>query len=143
MAPTIADEQHPATGAQDDTTSTERKDRMSATTATEPQVDDSRTANRNADETIDSQGAADLLHCDAGTVQTLARRGELPGLKFGRDWLFVRADLLAYLAQRGRDEAEQRRRQREIPPLHPAVGLPVSPGRKRRRTPPTLPALMP
>ncbi len=117
---------------------------MSENSTTEPhEEDDSRSQDRNADETIDSQGAADLLHCDAGTVQTLARRGELPGLKFGRDWLFVRSDLLAYLAQRGRDEAEQRRRQREIPHLHPAVGLPVGPGRKRRRTPPTLPTLMP
>lgn len=133
----------PTTSAQNNTTSIEGKDRMSVTTATEPLAEEARNPNRNTDETIDSHGAADLLHCDAGTVQTLARRGELPGLKFGRDWLFVRADLLAYLAQRGRDEAEQRRRQREIPPLHPAVGLPVSPGRKRRRTPPTLPTLLP
>ena len=33
-------------------------------------------------------------------AEELARAGEIPGLKIGRGWLFVRADLLAFLAER-------------------------------------------
>lgn len=41
-----------------------------------------------------------------------ARAGEIPGLKLGRSLLFVRADLLAYLAEKARDEAHERRANR-------------------------------
>jgi excisionase family DNA binding protein len=44
-------------------------------------------------ETIDSDQCAELLRCTPGQVEEMARAGEIPGLKIGRGWLFVRADL--------------------------------------------------
>jgi excisionase family DNA binding protein len=86
-------------------------------------------------ETIDSDQCAELLRCTPGQVEEMARAGEIPGLKIGRGWLFVRADLLAYLAERARDEAAQRRARRQ-------PGNAVTPIIKRRRNvPPVLPVL--
>ena len=86
-------------------------------------------------ETIGSEDCATLLHCTPEQVEELARAGEIPGLKLGRSWLFVRADLLAYLAEKARAEAQERRAKRQ-----PATGH--APDIKpRRRQPPVLPAL--
>jgi excisionase family DNA binding protein len=94
----------------------------------------------NADETIDARGAASLLHCDPTTVEDLARRGELPCTKVGRGWLFVRTDLLAYLAQRGREEAEERRRKRSEPtPLPKPEAIAARMRTPRRRPLVTIP----
>lgn len=60
-------------------------------------------------ETIDVKECAALLMCSEETVEELTRTGEIPGMKYGRGWLYVRADLLAYVAQRAREEAEERR----------------------------------
>jgi excisionase family DNA binding protein len=89
----------------------------------------------NSDETIDARGAAELLHCDSTTVEDLARRGELPCTKVGRSWIFVRSDLLAYLAQRGRQEAEERRRQRTEPTPIPKPEVIAARMRNPRRRP--------
>lgn len=95
----------------------------------------------NADETIDARGAAALLHCDPTTVEDLARRGDLPCTKVGRGWIFVRQDLLAYLAQRGRAEAEERRRKRcEPAPAPHARPMAESPRKGRRRPLVAIPA---
>ena len=82
-------------------------------------------------ETIDSAQCAELLRCTPEQVEELARTGEIPGLKLGRSWLFVRADLLAYLAEKARKEAEERRSRRQ-PGVMPMV-------KPRRRVPPPLP----
>lgn len=82
-------------------------------------------------ETIDSTECAELLRCTPEQVEELARAGEIPGLKLGRSWLFVRHDLLAYLAEKARLEAEKRRAKRQ-----PGVVQMVRP---RRRVPPPLP----
>lgn len=37
---------------------------------------------------------ADLLSCEPETVQARARSAELPGLKFGKSWVFPRSALL-------------------------------------------------
>jgi excisionase family DNA binding protein len=42
--------------------------------------------------------AADLLHVSIKTVLRLARGGELPGRKIGREWRFERSALLMYVA---------------------------------------------
>lgn len=42
--------------------------------------------------------AAELLRVSVKTVLRLARDGELPGRKVGREWRFARADLLAWLS---------------------------------------------
>lgn len=49
------------------------------------------------DEVLTTQEAADLLKLSAGHVSDLARCGDLPGVKLGRDWRFSRRALLALL----------------------------------------------
>lgn len=83
-------------------------------------------------ETIDAEECAELLRCTPTQVEELARSGEIPGLKLGRSWLFVKGDLLAYLAEKARKEAETRRARRQ-----PGVTQLVT--KQRRKTPPPLP----
>jgi excisionase family DNA binding protein len=83
---------------------------------------------------IISTECAELLRCTADQVEELARAGELPATKIGRAWLFVRADLLAYLAERARLEAEARRSRRQ-----PGVSEIPQRLQSRRRSPPVLP----
>lgn len=85
-------------------------------------------------DTIDATQCAELLFCDVATIEALARKGDLPGLKFGRGWVFFRADLLLYLAERARQAAEQRRLRLTAIPMAPKNG-------RRRRAPPLLPSL--
>jgi excisionase family DNA binding protein len=84
------------------------------------------------DPVIGSDECAAMLRCTAEQVEELARAGEIPGLKMGRAWLFVRADLLAYLAEKARDEAQERRAKRQ-----PRQDQPEPP-KPRRRAPPVL-----
>ena len=82
-------------------------------------------------DTIDADECAQLLRCTVGQVEEMARGGDIPGLKIGRGWLFVRADLLAFLAERARQEAADRRAKRcPNPKVQPIT---------RRRAPPALP----
>lgn len=60
-------------------------------------------------ETIGRAECANLLHCSAVKIEELARDGEIPALHFGKDWVFVRADLLDFLATKARADAEERR----------------------------------
>ena len=87
-------------------------------------------------DTIDAAECAELLRCTAGQVEEMARAGDIPGLKIGRGWLFVRADLLSFLADRARQEAAARRSKR-------SPGPNVEQIKPRRRAPPALPALAP
>ena len=86
-------------------------------------------------DTIDTEQCAELLHCKPDQVEELARTGEIPGLKLGRSWLFIRSDLLAYLAEKARSEAQDRRAKRQ-----PAANVREISARARRRPPPALPA---
>lgn len=83
-------------------------------------------------ETMNSEQCGELLHCTPKHVEELAREGEIPGTKIGREWIFVRSDMLAYLAERGREEAAERRRKRTARASQPVAIKP------RRRTPPAL-----
>jgi len=83
-------------------------------------------------EVIDSEECARMLGCTALQVEEMARAGELPGLKIGRSWRFVRADLLAWLAEKARAEAEERRSKRNVKQAEPVKPQP------RRRVPPSL-----
>jgi excisionase family DNA binding protein len=82
-------------------------------------------------DTIDADQCAELLLCTSQQVEELARGGDLPALKIGRRWLFVRADLLSYLAEKGRADAQERRSQRSLG----ATPLLIKP---RRGSPPLL-----
>jgi excisionase family DNA binding protein len=83
---------------------------------------------------ITSAECAELLRCTPEHAEELARSGDLPATKIGRNWLFVRADLLAYLAERAREEAQQRRSRRQ-----PGVSAIISTAKPRRRVAPVLP----
>jgi excisionase family DNA binding protein len=52
------------------------------------------------DEVLTTAQLAELLHVDQKAVLALARKGELPGRKIGRDWRFSRAAVLDWLANR-------------------------------------------
>ena len=67
---------------------------------------------KSVNETIGSDQCAELLRCTPEQIEELARVGDLPALKIGRSWLFVRSDLLSYLAERARAEAQERRAKR-------------------------------
>lgn len=86
-------------------------------------------------ETINSEECAQLMRCTPERIEELARAGEIPGLKIGRNWLFVRNDLLAYLAEKAREEAQARRMKRQ-----PYAPIPLA--KPRRQTPPVLPILV-
>ena len=49
---------------------------------------------------LDAAGAADLLHVSTKTILKLARAGELPGRKVGREWRFEASALLDHVAGR-------------------------------------------
>jgi excisionase family DNA binding protein len=87
---------------------------------------------------------AALLQCSDETVREQAVAGTLPGVKFGRDWVFPAPALLDAIDQQARDEAENRRRPapsgatltsvpRGAPPALPTVG-PPGPRRAGRRS---------
>jgi excisionase family DNA binding protein len=47
---------------------------------------------------LDAAQAAVLLHCSKEHVETLARRGQLPGVKYGRSWVFLATQLRRQIA---------------------------------------------
>lgn len=87
-------------------------------------------------DTINSEQCADLLQCTEATVEELTRKGELPGVKFGRGWIYVKASLLEYLAQKAMREAEERRLNIRERAQTPAT---IQVLRPKRKTPPVLP----
>lgn len=46
---------------------------------------------------LDSQRAAELVHVHPETLKRRARRGEIPGVKFGKLWRFRASGLEAYI----------------------------------------------
>ncbi len=50
-------------------------------------------------EILSEKEVADLLDCEPTTVQARANKAELPGLKFGRSWVFPRSALMESLHQ--------------------------------------------
>jgi len=49
---------------------------------------------------IKAQDAADLLGAHIETIRRMARRGDLPAFKVGKDWRFRRTDLMKWIEQR-------------------------------------------
>lgn len=80
------------------------------------------------DMTLDTRGAAELLHVSESTVQALARAGEIPGTQLGGHWLFVRDDLIETLRARAAEEQRARRETAErmalLPKPHRTRGRP-------------------
>jgi excisionase family DNA binding protein len=50
------------------------------------------------DEILDVQGAARVLGVSARTVYNLARQGEIPAMRIGREWRFARKNLVEWVA---------------------------------------------
>lgn len=108
---------------------------------------ESECSGKNSDETIDAHAAAILLHCDVLQIEALARRGEIPGTKIGRGWIFLRTQLLAAIADKASLESAERRANhcaiRRVT-LGGPPGEPDSPARLRgrpRKSAPRLPSL--
>lgn len=91
-----------------------------------------------ATETITADQCAELLRCTTDQVEELTRKGELPGIKIGRSWIYVKADLLDYLAARARTEAEERRLDLQSRLNKASTGATPT-IRPRRTQPPALP----
>jgi hypothetical protein len=87
---------------------------------------------------LDGEAVAAMLRCEETTVEERARRGDLPGLKFGHGWIFPRDALLARLNELALEEAKRRR----IPAKGTAESRSVPDSNVRRaRTRPVLPTL--
>lgn len=79
---------------------------------------------------LDEVEFAELLECEPTTVQEQARRGELPGVKIGRGWIFPRTAILEALHQKAMDNMRK-----------PATAAPraIKKPQPLRRVPPVLP----
>jgi len=51
-----------------------------------------------AKEIVDVEGAAELLGVSNWTIYQLARKGTIPGTRVGKEWRFVRASLIQWVA---------------------------------------------
>jgi excisionase family DNA binding protein len=49
-------------------------------------------------EIVDVEGAATLLGVSTTTIYNLARKGEIPATRVGREWRFARQNLIAWVA---------------------------------------------
>lgn len=85
---------------------------------------------------------AQLLLCAPDTVRELARSGQLPGLKPGRDWIFPAGALFTRLDQLATEGATTRRSPaKPSATLHTMPGGPSGASRRAGRQPPALPSL--
>lgn len=57
---------------------------------------------RQPEEWLDVKGAAEYLGLCREYLCKLARRGEIPASRLGRDWRFRRSELDAHMAKQGR-----------------------------------------
>ncbi len=84
---------------------------------------------------MSSDECAELLRATKEQIEEMARGGDLPALKIGRSWLFLRQDLLTFLAEKARREAEERRARRQ-------PGVQSTASNPRRQVPPVLPTAL-
>jgi excisionase family DNA binding protein len=93
----------------------------------------------NLSDLPDDTEMAAALGCTPETVQARALAGELPGVKFGRGWVFPREAVLEALNRAARLQAEARATVKITAPAGVAV-VPAAPA-GRRRAPVALPSL--
>jgi hypothetical protein len=72
---------------------------------------------------------AEMLHCNVKVVEMRARSGELPGLQFGRGWVFPAEALYQRLNEIALERA--RERNKPVPPPRPSAVLKPVPTKKR------------
>ena len=68
--------------------------------------------------TLTADDCATLLNCSKSQVHRLVRRGEIPGVKVGRGWVFIEADIVEWLREKSK---------------HKPVAPPRQAGRPRKR----------
>lgn len=90
-------------------------------------------------ETLDVAEAAALLRGESETVMQLARKGELPGTRIGKPWVFLHEDVLAFLKEQISKDTAARRRRNASPTV--ASITDNVPAKTRRRPLPVLPSL--
>jgi excisionase family DNA binding protein len=94
----------------------------------------------NTPETLDVAEVAALLRAEPETIMQFARRGDLPGTRIGKSWVFLREDVLVFLKNQIAKDTEKRRRERAT--LSPsAVAVAPSPPKNRRKEVPVLPSM--
>jgi excisionase family DNA binding protein len=59
----------------------------------------SQSQSRSTSDVVDAQGAADFLNAHVETLRRLARRGEIPSFKVGKDWRFSKKALQQWVEQ--------------------------------------------
>jgi excisionase family DNA binding protein len=89
-------------------------------------------------ETLGTSGAALLLNAEPSTVERLARSGTLPGVRFGKRWVFHREIVLDFVRNASIAAADGRRK-RATTIATPLAVLVERAEKKRRRRVPDLP----
>ena len=84
-----------------------------------------------------AEQAATLLGCSTKTVEDMARRGELPGIKPGGAWVFPAGALVLRLDELALQEAAERRK-----PAKPAASSAAAGPKAGRGAPRTRPVLV-
>lgn len=82
------------------------------------------------DSILDVPEVAILLRAEASTVMRFVRSGELPGTRIGKSWLFLRADVMAFLKSQIEQETATRRRHVAALETTPNVSAVVLPNRE-------------
>lgn len=81
--------------------------------------------------TLGLDECAAMLRINPSTALELAQRGEIPGAKIGRAWVFVEEDVLTYLREQIETQVEQRKKA-----AAPFEIVPRDRGSKRKPLPP-------
>ena len=89
-------------------------------------------------DTFDLQSAAKYLNIGESTLQELVARGEVPGAKVGKSWVFHSGLLSEWLREETAKQTERRKRVHAEPVVN--TRAPQKPGRRRNGVP-HLPAL--
>jgi excisionase family DNA binding protein len=93
--------------------------------------------------TLDIEQCAAFLRIHKVTAYEMAAKGELPGAKIGRAWVFLEEELINYVKRKAQEQQEKRKSKR-LPPYAILVD-PTEPKTfrvgGRRNTPPLLPDL--
>ncbi|MDP5008223.1 MAG: helix-turn-helix domain-containing protein [Glaciimonas sp.] len=64
--------------------------------------------------TVDLQGCADFLQIHYRTAVGLANKGELPGTKIGRGWVFLISDLEQYVRDKIAEQKTASQKSKEM-----------------------------
>jgi hypothetical protein len=92
-------------------------------------------------EVFNTSQLASVLGCDEVTIERRTLAGDLPGLKFGRSWVFPAGATIQLLNELALEQAAKRRADRAASAAPLAVALRAPQQRGRRHSPVALPEL--